>query len=427
MAYNAAYIKQTRSEIARKIAFVLNARFRQDDSIAFDRDDLRFIIGGACFKNVYDYVSEKALNIVLEKQPKSICPKGVLLAGHIDGKKLVIEHPIPVSVLVDKLCGMASDHVLEENEVKVFLRNFAKIALISKEEDQLLRQANLNSSMPDSWDWDPSKVYARYDQVGVVQYDFTRLNNHRVALRNRRSPITRLFLNKNLVWHPSAYDAGVKGLAGAFMGDDDGQSLHVYTEDRLFMEGTGLPEFWHNGTYELRDDSYIARVSVKGMKKVLSLSGFTHKLSMMPERHPNLGNVYRAKIISENQDGSEVERDVLFVAAESIEFALRVFLANGIRVRTVRTKGYHVGFNGCQVEGGVVRRLLDSLGTEIYYSDELGLNDVSGLMMEKVLDRYPELLTYIGEGRVRPMDGGDGCNDNVRRYIVEREDTHSGV
>lgn len=74
------------------------------------------------------------------------------------------EHVVPRKVLIkrileQKLCG---------EDLFVFLCVFCKAAIITKEEDSMLRP---KSGMPAGWCWDENDIYVRYRNSGInLQY-----------------------------------------------------------------------------------------------------------------------------------------------------------------------------------------------------------------------------------------------------------------
>ena len=167
MAYNASSRKQSRAAVAKKIAYILNGVNKR--KIPFNREDLKFVIGGAAFKEYYDFVSLGAYKILRTKAKQFCDERGVCFFGHIDG--VTIEHPIPVAVAVDRLCELSKDG-MGEAACEQFLEFFAKIALVSTDENKRLKDAKLTSSMPDGWRWCARNVYARYAAVNIKQKKF---------------------------------------------------------------------------------------------------------------------------------------------------------------------------------------------------------------------------------------------------------------
>lgn len=72
------------------------------------------------------------------------------------------EHTVPFRIIRDKL--MTIEEVTVESVSQV-LDQFHVVSVISNEEDQKLKDAGLNSKMPE--DWDGNNPFARYEKVGI--------------------------------------------------------------------------------------------------------------------------------------------------------------------------------------------------------------------------------------------------------------------
>jgi len=77
-------------------------------------------------------------------------------------KIFIYEHSIPASVIRNKLID--SDRT--ESTVKNILENAGKVVMILRTEDNLLREAKLNSKMTDGWELGDD-YKARYNKVGI--------------------------------------------------------------------------------------------------------------------------------------------------------------------------------------------------------------------------------------------------------------------
>ena len=72
------------------------------------------------------------------------------------------EHTVPFKILRDKLLGIKD---LTPESVCEVLKKFHVVSIITNEEDQLLKDAGLNSKMPE--DWVGGNPFARYEAVGI--------------------------------------------------------------------------------------------------------------------------------------------------------------------------------------------------------------------------------------------------------------------
>jgi hypothetical protein len=68
------------------------------------------------------------------------------------------EHAVPIGVLACR--------IIEQNPdiqgIQTLLRNFCKVAIVTKEEDKLLKP---RSAMPDGWNWGDGNPYQRYEDA----------------------------------------------------------------------------------------------------------------------------------------------------------------------------------------------------------------------------------------------------------------------
>lgn len=78
---------------------------------------------------------------------------------------VVAEHLIPISVMLDFRLYVAVDPVTETDALVHLAKQYANMALISAEEDALLRKHKLQSKMPANWDG--VDLFARYRAVGI--------------------------------------------------------------------------------------------------------------------------------------------------------------------------------------------------------------------------------------------------------------------
>jgi hypothetical protein len=78
---------------------------------------------------------------------------------------VVAEHLIPISVMLNTRLYAAVDPVTETDALVRLAKQYANMALISEEEDALLRKHKLQSNMPANWDG--ADLFARYRAVGI--------------------------------------------------------------------------------------------------------------------------------------------------------------------------------------------------------------------------------------------------------------------
>lgn len=78
-------------------------------------------------------------------------------------QKSIHEHTVPFKIVRDKLLDL-NDVTIES--VSETLDKFHIVSRISIEEDQKLKNANLNTKMPEGWDG--INPFARYEAVGIL-------------------------------------------------------------------------------------------------------------------------------------------------------------------------------------------------------------------------------------------------------------------
>ena len=172
MPYNAEYRKMSIDQKAKILAYVLNGWSRSNDPIPYNKDDLKFVIGGVAFKPTYDFVSKEAFRILMQRNPERDFSKGVKFEHYISGRIMVKEHPIPVTVMIEHICEIAkSKQGVSEEQCRNIIDRYAKIALISAEEDARIRNKGLNNAMPQGWSWEQGDIFARYKELGIESCD----------------------------------------------------------------------------------------------------------------------------------------------------------------------------------------------------------------------------------------------------------------
>lgn len=88
-----------------------------------------------------------------------------------DKSEVVKEHVVPLKVITTKLLELNNGNLISIEAIAAVLDKYIHFATITKLEDQLLRNAKLNSKMPDEY-YDPDSllygnVFARYKKVGI--------------------------------------------------------------------------------------------------------------------------------------------------------------------------------------------------------------------------------------------------------------------
>lgn len=79
--------------------------------------------------------------------------------------RLIKEHAVPVRKLRELLTNLGADASV--NEIEETLIKYYKLGVLTKEEDDKINQASLNSRMP--LDWDGENMFARYAAAKIDQ------------------------------------------------------------------------------------------------------------------------------------------------------------------------------------------------------------------------------------------------------------------
>ena len=118
--------------------------------------------GNANKKNVR-YVSSAAVPHLAQKGP------------------VVAEHLIPISVLLNSRLYVSMDPVVGTDDLVRLVKQYANMALISVEEDALLRKYKLQSKMPANWDG--ADLFARYRAVGIEVFPIEEIAGRNISER----------------------------------------------------------------------------------------------------------------------------------------------------------------------------------------------------------------------------------------------------
>ena len=107
---------------------------------------LAFIVASLCLRSKFRYISDGA-----KAQLKGISNPNYNYMynkkAHPEYKKLTSEHPIPVSVIVDYLLDPNNDGWTEKS-LADFLEKVSGIAVVTKNENKQLNNADLRSKLP---------------------------------------------------------------------------------------------------------------------------------------------------------------------------------------------------------------------------------------------------------------------------------------
>ena len=210
------------------------------------------------------------------------------------------------------------------------------------------------------------------------------------------SKLMKILEGKEIVWHPAPL---VNGDGCEFLDlllDEDGfpDRIHIYTDERIYRAEENYPYDWKLGMHDVAaQTSPISNYLVEDRRKICDLD-FDSRLAMESNSRKSSNKVFSAKVTLFLKDGRTITRKVLLATAESIEFGLKVFLENGIMVRTVFMTCYHITYNALTVEGRNVVLMLKGLGTERLFADDCSIVGTDPENISKVLSAYPALHRY---------------------------------
>ncbi len=206
---------------------------------------------------------------------------------------------------------------------------------------------------------------------------------------------------KKILWRPTFKDvSGTNQYEDLLVGDRTKgfmPDIWLRTEDRL-------PEYVipDDGAELTSDDENdkIRRVRIEYVKEYSRLDGFSGVLHMPTDQvrghiEPDLGRVVECRVTCDTRDRGIITRTVIFVVAESLEFAMQFLIPHDIRVAAMYQAAYHVGFNASYVDGSFMRRIARILGVRWYYSDHQGVQEVGiGNHCEMVFQAFPCLRDF---------------------------------
>lgn len=236
---------------------------------------------------------------------------------------------------------------------------------------------------------------------------------------------------KKILWRPTFVDvSGTKQYEDLLVGDRRKgfmPDIWLRTENR--MPESVIPA---DGTELTSDDesAKIRRVRIEHVREYGRLDGFTGVLHMPTDQarghvEPDLGRVAECRVTCDTRDRGIITRTVIFVVAESLEFAMQFLIPHDIRVAAMYQEAYHVGFNASYVDGSFMRRIARILGVRWYYSDWQGVQNVGDGSHGEVVFRAFPCLRDFSDVELCPFPDLDAPPDSevsdmhdVKCYIV---------
>ena len=127
---------------------------------------LHFIVGSLMIEDSFKIISLQAKKILSEnKIEKPITTKDYNKIG------LRLEHTIPIKIITDYLLSLKENEV-QKSKIQTIINSIRGISLITKDEDTKLKNAGLQSKLPegctvDSIISDKNNYYSRYKAAGI--------------------------------------------------------------------------------------------------------------------------------------------------------------------------------------------------------------------------------------------------------------------
>jgi len=206
---------------------------------------------------------------------------------------------------------------------------------------------------------------------------------------------------KRICWHACCLEAQTDpnyAFADLLVGYDSSSpyikapEVFLHTDHRV-----GCEDFfvfpWEERVYASNNpDAMIKAAKVHRVADLGMLDGYSGKLGHSFDA-PEFGHAVECRVTLRLHDDTALTRTVIFVCAETVEFALKFLIPNEIYVTTLWQRGFHAGFNFTRTNGSILRRLAIALGTRWYYDGESreGVNHAALLPGDHVLENFSVL------------------------------------
>jgi addiction module HigA family antidote len=153
---------------ARKKKIKIQRSMRNIQGMNGNNDFRHFVDQWFCYKNGYVNANGGA------KWEGILWHESVSIAAQAtqDRRKVLKEHVVPLARITKELEKLADSDRTSLDDIEQCLIRYVHFATVTKDEDKLLRDANLDRSMPAGFDipGDPlyGDIFARYRHVGIV-------------------------------------------------------------------------------------------------------------------------------------------------------------------------------------------------------------------------------------------------------------------
>jgi hypothetical protein len=85
--------------------------------------------------------------------------------------KYIREHPVPKSVITDKITPKDENLTPDDKQLEGLLtrafRDLILVCMVTKDEDKKLSKMSLKSEMPEEWDWNTGCAWGRYKEAKI--------------------------------------------------------------------------------------------------------------------------------------------------------------------------------------------------------------------------------------------------------------------
>ncbi len=143
----------------RVVLFYLNDLYKKDENKSFVMVFLKELSG-----NNFSIIRLLSQPKYKSKNPGDKLVGKQTLNNNIKNKGYVLEHTIPIKVLINKISLMLKENTLEKELDYVIMKLFA--VYLNTDDDYLLKKSNLNSKMPPTWSWNDDPL-ERYWHAGI--------------------------------------------------------------------------------------------------------------------------------------------------------------------------------------------------------------------------------------------------------------------
>lgn len=166
MAWN---IKTTSDENAIHTIFTLLTQCELDD---WNKDNIKFMIGGLADSRIYKYASKKAYKKIKKEYPECFLENGFKIPNKSD---FTVEHTIPNEFVYKYLFKLTEEGKISKQIITKILGKLV-CTIICTDENKKLNET-YKSTMPEDWSFNDNQ-FERYTQteIDIVDYNGNVMN-----------------------------------------------------------------------------------------------------------------------------------------------------------------------------------------------------------------------------------------------------------